>query len=32
MTYDEYVKQNGKLDQAEFNEPLPFIVYNNTPS
>lgn len=26
MTYDEYVKQNGKLDQAEFNELLPFII------
>lgn len=26
MTYDEYVKQNGKLDEAEFNELLPFIV------
>ncbi|MFR7593023.1 MAG: hypothetical protein ACLUVC_16545 [Longibaculum sp.] len=26
MTYDEYVKQNGKLDEAEFNELLPFVI------
>lgn len=28
MTYDEYVKMNGKLQEAEFNELLPFIVAN----
>lgn len=26
MTYEEYVKQNGKSDEAEFNEILPFVI------
>lgn len=26
MTYEEYVNQNGKLSEAEFNELLPFVL------